>query len=57
MRELKDMHDRRAVETMPTHISTTQHPDNETHIDQAETCTSDLYEGIAPSFQIPLETI
>ena len=32
MRELKDMHDRRAVETVTTHTSTTQQQDND--IDQ-----------------------
>ena len=52
----KDMHDRRAVKTMPTHISTTQQQDKKTHIYQADRSTSDLYEGIAPSCQIPLET-
>ena len=49
LRELKEMHDRRAVETMPAHLSTTQQPVNETHTDQAE----GIYEGIAPSYQIP----
>ena len=45
------------VETVTLHISTTQQQDNEMHIDQADTCTSDLYEGIAPAYQIPLETL
>ena len=55
MRELKDMHDRRAVETVTTHTLTTQQQDND--IDQTDMCTSDLYEGIAPAYQIPLETL
>ena len=50
------MHDRGALETMPTHISTTQQTDKQTQIDQADTCTSDLYEGIAPSYHIPRGT-
>ena len=49
------MHDRRAVEIVTTHTSTTQQQDND--IDQTDMCTSDLYEGIAPAYQIPLETL